>query len=236
MGNSASNLQNTNQSVYNEIFSLANNTCNSSVSENNTDNTVNIVDSKTGNVILFNNTGNISASCAINQQISQQATAIIAASAKQKALAVSPMIATSENTTTNEVNQTQTVVNNLTSISYNMCNSTITKSNVGNTINVFGSTTQDINAFDIDNSDSNATCTISNIVSQVAYAKESAKSSQTATTMSSFAMIAIVIAICVILGIMSKIFLAKKSSGSDSNPVTIIEKTTEQKPPDIKKK
>jgi hypothetical protein len=224
------NTANSLQTINNEMYSFNNNTCNVINTETNSNNTLNIVNTEVGgDVTAFNISGKLNATCAINQQISQQATAILDASAKQKNLAVTGLFPFNVGNNTNSSNQVQHIKNNLTSISFNLCNSSNTITNNNDVINIYGSkigTKGDgnVSAFNITSSKSSQ-CTLSNTVSQVAYSKATAKSDQSNTTASSFGMIIAIIGVMVIMGIMLKIFNSGSSDEENKDKNTVSKST-----------
>ncbi len=182
MGNTTSNSTSIKQDTQNNFLTVNNNTCSAFTSVDQSNNVVNATNVK-GDVTLFTITGNVSASCAINQQVTQSATTILAAQAQQTSKTETDFFndGVLYSGASNSANIQQSISNNMTSINSNTCNSQVLVSQDSNTVNLSG-VGGNVTAFNI-SADANSICSIDNTVSQDAYNSQQASVDQEAVSM-----------------------------------------------------
>lgn len=206
MGNATSNTVKVKQQITNDFMTINDNSCAASVSQTISGVVINaqgdVKDSTIGNI-----QGTINAACTINQQINQTVTSILSSSAEQSAKTVSDVFngGTIYNQTTNTADVSQTVTNNITSITSNTCNSIIENTITNVVINTAGSI-EGSTLFNITTSPT-STCAINNVVDQEAYNDVQADVQQKASTMGMFSYIGGMIALAAIIGVVGLVLI-----------------------------
>lgn len=208
MGNSTSNSASLVQSAFNNFLSTSDNNCFSKNSITVSGNNVVVVadpGAKIGNVNAIDITGYNNASCSINQQIVQTATSILAAQSSQIAKTSNDLFndGVIYSQDVNSASALQTIMNNITNITSNTCNSIVDTTAQNNNIVVYassGATVGNIKGISVDSNQS-STCTISNITKQDAYNQQQGGLSQLAKNEGMFVAIALAVIACCLIGL-----------------------------------
>lgn len=194
MGNTTTNSSKISNSVSNNFLTVSDNTCTSSanVTIKNVVGKINFLGGAKGDIDFGNVDGTLTSYCIIDQQLSQSAAAILAATSKQDAVTenefmnLGVLYSRNHNTT----NISQSMVNNMVTNSSNNCNGSANTTIANSAININRKGGKgDVRVFSVGN-DTTSTCTISNVVGQESYADLESNVDQKAKTMGMFAAIA----------------------------------------------
>ena len=186
------------QRVTNSYLDATQNQCYSSNSGTIEGNTANI-GGDAGDVTVFNISGSMNSTCTINQQIVQTVTSMLQAASNQNnstTEGLGGLLQIAGNFNSTDIHQS--IMNSITNLTTNTCVATNTNNIENNVLNVAGNT-GNINAFNI-NSDTNAVCTVTNMVSQVASNQTSANNDQSNIIDSSMLSILTTVIILAIIG------------------------------------
>lgn len=212
MGNTNSNTSNIVNQVNNNFLTTTSNVCvsNASVNISGVVGTVSVLGGAKGDIDFANvDGGSVTATCSIDQQISQSAAAILSAEAEQEIEATKDFISLSiiGDKNINKSDILQSMVNNLVTSTSNNCNATASTSIVNSAVNITKTGgSGNIRAFCVSN-DTTAPCSISNIVAQESYADMSAKVDQRQKIVGMFSALAAAIVSIMIIGIIGLVVL-----------------------------
>lgn len=201
MASDTSNSASIKQSVYNDFYSLNENSCFAQSSITQSGNVINI-DGTVGGDVGIVASGTVDQICLINQQINQSITDILTAQAQQTNTTVSDLMndLNAFDGEQNSVQFQQSIYNNMTQISSNTCsaNNTIVQDN--NIINV--GTTGIVGGDVLLQATSNVSnnCTLNNLVNQTAFNNLQAKSDQTNVELGMMSLVIIAVVVLVIVG------------------------------------
>lgn len=208
MGNTTSNSSSLVQTAVNNFLSTNDNNCTSVANTNVSGNNIVVVadpGAKLGNFNGIDISGNNNASCSINQQIVQTATSILAAQSTQIAKTANDLFndGVIYSNDVNSASALQTIMNNITSVTSNTCNSIVNTEVQNNNIVLYaskGAKVGNIKGISVDSNQTSA-CTVSNIAKQDAYNQQQGGFDQTAKNEGMFVAIALAVVGCALIGL-----------------------------------
>jgi len=203
MGSDTSTTSNVTLEVANNITQTSVSSCEISCNQDQSDNTVIISPgSNTGNITFTQVCVIEDASCIINTNIDTSVENILQSSADQTALSTQAVFSATYNTTKVKSTMNQSITNQINQLISNTC--TIESNQTMNNNYVYvgsGSTTGDI-SFAQHSTLSNVECTMDATTKAVAYNKETAETTQKATTINMLVMLFLIFGIVIILSIL----------------------------------
>lgn len=196
MGGAQSNTAKEIQTITNNIFESSQEVCVAKCTAIQSGDTIVISGSNVGNVTLTNQC-EASASCAMNQSLSSQITAIMKAMSQQSNTSSDLWpISIKFNAQNNSLTIRQAITNNITQTMEAICQSSDTNIQENNVIVVTNSEGGNITLSN--KGSANSTCTLNNVARQVAFNQQTAKTNQTNKITSVFTTILIIIVLVII--------------------------------------
>lgn len=229
MGNSTSNSAKLFQSAVNNFLTISNNQCYAQISTGASNNVTVVVATKVDNVTGVAITGDMNASCSINQQVVQTATNILKSQSQQIAKTSNDLFndGVLYSKDKNSTSAIQNVMNNISNFTNNTCNAVVEQKLNNNVLVVYANSAKDVIGVK-SGANTNATCSIYNMARQDSYNALQGNSNQSAQNQGMFVAIALAIMGCLMLGLIiivvifavggAGIFLLggkKKSKGED---------------------
>lgn len=202
MGNSTSNSAKLVQRAVNNFLTVNDNQCYAETSKTATGNVTVIVTGKVNNVTGVALTGDMNASCSINQQVVQTATSILKSQSQQIAKTSNDLFNDGllYSQDKNSASAIQGIMNNISNFTNNTCNAVVDEQLNNNVLVVYANSANDVVGVK-SGTNTNATCTISNMARQDAYNTLQGNNNQTAKNQGMFVAIALAIMGCLMIGL-----------------------------------